>query len=178
MAYDLFTEKILEREAGIVNRVKKGIEEWITAERTNPSVLATLDSTLLSSHLSDTLSDTPHPERIVFKRLIAHLHTHKRYEPIFESFYLSVLKDFYTAESKKLSDQPDKNAREFIVHCDERIEQEMRRGKEVLMESSLGVVRSETEHALLEGRLKWLAQDGMWSIEFRLVGWILIGRRV
>lgn len=39
MAYGLFTEAIIERESGIVQRIKKGIEEWVTAERLNPSVL-------------------------------------------------------------------------------------------------------------------------------------------
>ncbi|EIM91856.1 Cullin-domain-containing protein [Stereum hirsutum FP-91666 SS1] len=141
MAYGLFTEAILERESGIVQRIKKGIEEWVTAERLNP--------------------DTPHPSRPTIQNLIAHLHRHARYEPIFESFYLSLLASFYTAESSKLAAEETRNAREFIVHCDARIAQEMKRAEEVLPKSSWAIVRSRTEYALLEGRGGWLAQDGM-----------------
>lgn len=56
--------------------------------------------------------------------------------------------------------QENTSAREFIVHCDVRIAQEMKRAKEVLRESSYEVVRSRTEVALLGGRMGWLAKDG------------------
>lgn len=49
LAYGLFTENIFEREAGIVQRVKNGIEEWVTAERSNPSVLPSTPTLFLTT---------------------------------------------------------------------------------------------------------------------------------
>lgn len=133
-----------------------------------------LHSPLISAFLSAIplylRADLAHRDTLQLERrkaiqeLIVHLSIYNRYTSIFESFYLSLLTSFYTAESTQLASQPNKSAREFILHCDKRITQEMQRCEEVMQPSSAGPVRSKTEHSLLEGRLKWLAQDGAFVI--------------
>jgi cullin-4 len=100
-----------------------------------------------------------HGTRSVISSLICHLETHEHYSSVFESYYLLITSDFYAAES--LLKSGTVNAQEFLKHCALRGSEEDARSRHVLPESSWGMVKKATESSLLDGRLTWLAKEGI-----------------
>ena len=100
-----------------------------------------------------------HQIRPTIRSLICHLDAHGHYSSVFESYYLRITSEFYVAESVQKAETV--NAQEFLKHCALRGTEEDARSRHVLPESSWGLVKKSTESSLLDGRLTWLAKEGM-----------------
>lgn len=66
---------------------------------------------------------------------------------------------YYSEESGRLAETLKDSPGAFLVHCDQRIQEEIKRSGEVLMtfEPCWDDIIKTTEKSLLEGRLKWLS---------------------
>jgi cullin-4 len=153
----MFADRIFA-DPQITERLRSGIQFWIQYERTENKCV--LDHNPDPSRISDTNAHRPeHELRMTIRSLICHLDTHAHYSSVFESYYLRITSDFYSAES--LQKATKVNAQEFLKHCALRGSEEDARSRHVLPESSWGVVKKATERSLLDGRLTWLAKEGM-----------------
>ncbi|KAJ3485804.1 hypothetical protein NLI96_g4680 [Meripilus lineatus] len=153
LCYSQFSLQIFGN-SDIAQKIRAGIDDWIIWERKNRAV---------------------HAHREVLPKFIARLQHHGQYDEIFESYLVSVTFDFYSSESTDLS--KSLTAQDFLLHCEGRRNEEIRRAKDVMPRSSWLVIQGTTDRALLSGRLEWLVKDGKFctsdalgvAIDFRLV---------
>jgi cullin 4 len=151
----MFADRIFA-DPQITECLRSGIQFWIQYERENKWVPHNLRTTF--TYL--TLIPRPdHELRPIIRSLICHLDTHAHYSSVFESYYLFITSEFYAAESAEKARTV--NAQEFLKHCALRGSEEDARSRHVLPESSWGVVKKATERSLLNGRLTWLAKEGI-----------------
>ncbi|KZT09051.1 Cullin-4B [Laetiporus sulphureus 93-53] len=139
LSYDSFAARIFEN-AGIMERLRAGIKSWLEWERSQPA---------------------PHKLRDQILKLIRHLFVHGQYHAVFESFYISLTRSFYAAESAERAEALKGNAQKFLKHCEHRRQEEDQRARDVLPESSRGEIIDVTDKALLSSRLVWLAKDAL-----------------
>ncbi len=104
----------------------------------------------------------PHEHRPQIPSLINHLLTHDQYST-FEEHYISITRDYYIAESQRLSDEQKKDPQAFFRHVQARIQEEEERSKGVLPVGSWGKLRETTEKALWDDRLGWLATESTYT---------------
>ena len=81
-----------------------------------------------------------------------------------ETPYINLTHTYYTKESSELAEAGQLKADEFLEHVKRRSTEEKTRAEEVLIESSVKSVHDTTDSALLTGRLKWLANEGVLSL--------------
>lgn len=171
LCYSQFSLQIFGN-SDIAQKIRAGIDDWIIWERKNRSVFqgARRDIPLIRG-----ITRAVHAHREVLPKFIARLQHHGQYDEIFESYLVSVTFDFYSSESTDLS--KSLTAQDFLLHCEGRRNEEIRRAKDVMPRSSWLVIQGTTDRALLSGRLEWLVKDGKFctsdalgvAIDFRLV---------
>ena len=154
----MFADRIFG-DPQITERLHAGVHYWVQYERDNMCVPQEIEIIIkdLIEHLLIIRPD--HALRPIIHSFICHLDTHGRYSSVFESYYLRITAEFYAAES--LQKASTLNAQEFLKHCALRGTEEDARSRHVLPESSWGSVKMATERSLLDGRLTWLAKEGI-----------------
>ena len=111
-----------------------------------------------------------HKCRSHIPELVSHLVVHGEYSSVFEAFYLDVTRAFYVAESVERAQALETRAHEFFAHINVRLDEEMQRSKDVLPVGSHAIVNEVTEHAILGGRLEWLAKAGELDVRLSPTG--------
>lgn len=109
----------------------------------------------MSAHNEHRLA---HDEQKTVSALIGHLTTYGQYSS-FEELYIDTTRSFYEAESEQMAKSLKDDAKGFLKHVTERIDEEIGRAKAVLLPGSWAIVRKTTEEALLGGRLSWIANE-------------------
>lgn len=84
---------------------------------------------------------------------------HNKYVDIYENSFVEMTRDFYSEESTQLAESMKQDARAFLKHCMQRLEEELLRSKALLPPGSWALLQTTTERALLTGRLEWIAKD-------------------
>lgn len=135
LAYSLFSERIFESPK-VQLRLRTGVFQWVNYER------------------KFRMTHSRRPEII---KLITHLTLHNQYHA-FESFYIKITREFYTAETAELS-RTIPNARKFFHHIMVRVEEEEQRSKDILSVGSWNIVRQAVEECIWGDRLEWLANN-------------------
>lgn len=98
--------------------------------------------------------------RHIIPELVAHLHAHRQYPFVFESFYLDITESYYTASSAELAQSTKDNAADFLKRVDLWVDDEMQRSKDLLPVGSWNLVREVTLKSMMMNRLEWLANGG------------------
>ncbi|KAL0950552.1 hypothetical protein HGRIS_007358 [Hohenbuehelia grisea] len=139
LSFKLFSDRIFEDRI-ISERIRAGVKEWANWERSMRSI--------------------QHEKRQHVLDLIPHLTKHRKYD-VFEEHYLKFTREYYAAESNTQAEEMRHDAKAFLKHCNQRVEEEQKRSMEVLSAGSWGVVREATERALLEDRLQWVSEGAL-----------------
>jgi len=136
-AFDIFKSRIWD-DTRLMDRMRCSIRQWLIWERNNCQ---------------------PHNQREQFISLVTHLVSHNQYHDLFETYYIKCTQEYFADESKRKVEEEKVTAQVFITHCTTRKEEEEQRADAVLLEYTKPSVVSTTHHALLQGRLAWLAKD-------------------
>lgn len=116
-----------------------------------------IESTLSCTYF--TLSSAPHHQRKTILSLIKILSDYQLFSAHFLQPYVEETRIYFTAESERLSTELQDNPRDFLINCQERLEEEKNRNSKILAayEHDWPVIISTTEKALLHGKLPWLS---------------------
>ncbi|KAF8637776.1 hypothetical protein AX17_002585 [Amanita inopinata Kibby_2008] len=136
LAFTIFNDRIFGNPV-IMERLRTDVGDWVTWERS-----LRLD----------------HEKREQMRLLIHQLFAYDQYSP-FEEHYIKVTRAFYTEESAALAKSMRVDAPGFFKHVKLRLEEEVRRAKQILPIRSWSVVRKATEEASWKGRIDWLADQ-------------------
>jgi cullin-4 len=157
-AYTAFEEFIFGNPI-ITTSIKEGLKGWVETER---STKYGFHHPIVEDILSLWFDREQHSYRSQIPLLINHLVAHGQYSN-YEQHYASITRDYYTAESQRLSEEHQKDPQTFFRHVRYRIDEEEARSREVLPVDSWGLVRETVEKALWDGRLDWLANESTYS---------------
>ena len=102
---------------------------------------------------------SPHPKRSSIITLIDILENYSLFTDCFLATYVDVIRVYFSEESKRLAGVLKDSPGEFLLHCDQRIKEEVQRCNEVLLtfKPCWNDINKTTEKALLEGQLRWLS---------------------
>ncbi|KAG1741864.1 Cullin family-domain-containing protein [Suillus paluster] len=137
LAFTRFRERIFSN-SDIGEKLQKGIETWATWERNEREV---------------------HIHRPFLKALVSHLITHHVYDAIFERYFVEKTLAYYSNESCQKVEIEKASAQEFLAHCKERINEEHGRARDVMLDSTVVLVKENTVRALFQGRLEWMSKE-------------------
>ncbi|KAF9242330.1 Cullin family-domain-containing protein [Melanogaster broomeanus] len=141
LAFGSYQRRILN-DTFIVEQIRSGVLQWLDWERANGA---------------------PHPSRGTIHNLVLHLLTHDAYALIFERFILEQTLSFYTVEATTKIEQHKVSAEDFLAHVTARTGEERERA-EAVCGGVGGTVRGVVQNVrrgLLDGRLDWVAKEGM-----------------
>ncbi|KAJ7630579.1 Cullin family-domain-containing protein [Roridomyces roridus] len=124
----------------------------------NPILVATLRTSV-----TKLLSEERNSRKIFTKTqeipaLVAHLYTHQQYS-VFEEFYRDTTWQYYEEESRKTAQEMQNDPKGFFQYVQKRVEEEVERSKKLLPVGSWSIIRDATLKSLLQGKMKWIAEE-------------------
>lgn len=137
LAFTRFRERIFSGYF-IVDKLQKGISTWVTWERNEGQV---------------------HIHRPFLKELVSHLVTHYVYDAIFERHFVEKTQEYFSKESYQMVEVEKAKAKVFLVHCNQRTNEEQGRARDVMSDGTVALVKDAAIRALFEGRLEWMAKE-------------------
>jgi len=157
LAFHIFSNNMFGNPQ-ITQLLRSGLQEWLHWERENRSVHE--DDSLVV--LWSIFYRKNHELRPVISQLISHLITHDKYSDALESRYVDMTESYYSEESRRKSIAMKSDPAGFMIHCVARVQEEIERSRDMLLESSWELIRSTTERSLLQNQFGWVAVQG-WS---------------
>lgn len=137
LAFTRFRERIFSGYF-IVDKLQKGISTWVTWERNEGQV---------------------HIHRPFLKELVSHLVIHCVYDAIFERHFVEQTQEYFSKESYQMVEVEKAKAKVFLVHCNQRINEEQGRARDVMLDCTVALIRDAAIRSLFEGRLEWMAKE-------------------
>ncbi|KAG2358657.1 hypothetical protein BDR07DRAFT_1452647 [Suillus spraguei] len=137
LAFTRFRERIFSGYF-IVDKLQKGISTMGHMERNEGQV---------------------HIHRPFLKELVSHLVIHCVYDAIFERHFVEQTQEYFSKESYQMVEVEKAKAKVFLVHCNQRINEEQGRARDVMLDCTVALIRDAAIRSLFEGRLEWMAKE-------------------